>query len=259
MRQPESGHVLHPGKRQAVPPAAAASPLPATPKPPIGVLERGIAILDCFRHDRLRLSLRDFAQLTGLDKATLLRLLGVLVKARMVIRLENGQYAPGPATLHLGMLYRNAFDLGSRLQPVLHAVMLRTGETVAFYVRTGAERVCLLRENTLQEVRHHVEPGTRLPLSAGGASAHILLHYTGDPTPHAPEIVEHGFVITRAERVPEMASIAVPVFEAEGTFLGSLVVMGLASRQSVEAQLQGVAFVREQLQAQGFVTRPPPG
>jgi DNA-binding IclR family transcriptional regulator len=258
MRQPEFGPVLDASLPEAREPAAPVATLPQAPKPPVGVLERGIAILDCFRHDRLRLSLRDFARLTGLDKATLLRLLAVLVKARMVIRLENGQYAPGPATLHLGMLYRNAFDVGSRLQPVLHAVMLRTGETAAFYVRTGAERVCLLRENTVQEVRHHVEPGTRLPLSAGGASAHILLHYTGDPTPHAAEIVADGFVITRAERVPEMASIAVPVFEAEGTFLGSLVVMGLASRQSVEAQLQGVAFVREQLQAQGFVTHPPP-
>jgi DNA-binding IclR family transcriptional regulator len=196
--------------------------------------------------------------LTGLDKATLLRLLGVLVKSRMVIRLDSGQYAPGPAPLHLGMLYRNAFDVSARLQPVLHAVMLMTGETVAFYVRTGAERVCLLRENTSREVRHHVEPGTRLPLAAGGASAHILLHYTGGRTPHARQIADNGYVITRGERVPEMASIAVPVFEREGTFLGSLVVMGLASRQSVEAQLQGVALAREQLEAQGFASHPPP-
>ena len=234
------------------PPAAATRPVP-----PSGVLERGIAVLECFTEERLRMSLRDFAACTGLDKATLLRLLGVLVKARMVQRSENGQYAPGPALLHMGMLYRSTFDVGTRLQPVLHAVMTRTGETTAFYVRSGDERVCLYREITPSEVRHHVEPGTRRDLASGGASAHILLYYTGSPTPHARQIAEHGFVITRAERVPEMASVALPVFEGDGTFLGALVVIGLASRHSPDAQRASVALAREQLAQHGFLSRPP--
>ena len=229
------------------------------PVPPTGVLERGIAVLECFNEERLRLSLRDVAEYAGLDKATLLRLLGVLVKARLVQRSESGLYSPGPALLHMGMLYRNSFDLGSRLQPVLHAVMERTGETTAFYVRSGDERVCLYREMTPKEVRHHVEPGTRRDLASGGASAHILLYYTGSPTPHARQIVEQGFVLTRAERVPEMASIALPVFDGDGDFLGALVVIGLASRHPPEAQLAGVAFAREQLASHGFLTQPLPG
>jgi DNA-binding IclR family transcriptional regulator len=226
------------------------------PRPPAGVLERGIALLECFSQERLRLSLREFAELTGLDKATVLRLLAVLVQKRLVQRLESGQYAPGPALLHLGMLYRSTFDLGERLQPVLRELMRKTGETVAFYVRSGDERVCLYRENSTKEVRHHAEPGTRLPLSAGGSSAHILLHFTGGRTKHAKQIDRDGYVITRGERVPEMASIALPVFEMEGAFLGSLVVMGLASRQSVEAQLKGLEEARRLLALQGFRTRP---
>ena len=125
------------------------------PLPPPGVLERGIAILECFREDRLQLSLRELAELTGLDKATLLRLLGVLQRARMVHRFDSGSYAPGPALLHMGMLYRRTFDLGARLQPLLREVMELTGETTAFYVRSGEERVCLFRENTHKEVRRN--------------------------------------------------------------------------------------------------------
>lgn len=237
-------------------PLASASASPAL-GPPSGVLERGVSILECFREDRLRLSLREIAEFTGLDKATLLRLLGVLQRARMVHRFESGLYSPGPALLHMGMLYRSSFDLGTRLQPVLLAVMQQTGETVAFYVRTGDERVCLYRQNTLKELRHHVEPGTRLPLSAGGASAHVLLHFTGGSTALAGQIEDQGFVITRGERVPEMASIALPVFEGDGGFIGSLVVIGLASRHPVAEQLKGVATAREQLALQGFATRPP--
>lgn len=228
----------------------------STPKPPAGVLERGIAILECFSEDRLRLSLRELAECTGLDKATLLRLLGVLTRARMVHRFESGSYAPGPALLHMGMLYRSTFDLGTRMQPVLHDTMRETGETVAFYVRSGDERVCLFRENTSKEVRHHVEVGTRLRLADGGSSAHVLKAYTGGDTPLSGEIHEKGFAMTRAERVAEMTSVALPVFESDGTFLGALVVIGLASRFSEQAQLHAVEVARRELALQGFATRP---
>lgn len=223
------------------------------------MLERGIAILECFSEDRLRLSLREFAELTGLDKATLLRLLGVLVRARMVHRFDSGSYALGPALLHMGMLYRSTFDLGSRLQPVLHSVMRQTGETVAFYVRSGDQRICLYRENTTNELRHHVEVGTRIRLADGGASAHVLNAFTGGKTPQAAHIYDKGFAMTRSERVAEMASVALPVFESDGSFLGALVVIGLASRHSVEAQRKAVEVMRHALAQQGFSTQPPQG
>ena len=227
------------------------------PNPPSGVLERGLAILQSFREDRLRLSLRELADCTGLDKATLLRLLGVLVKARMVHRFENGSYAPGPALLHMGMLYRSTFDVGARLQPVLREVMQQTGETVAVYIRSGEDRVCLYRENTSKEVRHHVEVGARIPLSEGGASAHVLLAFTGGSTPHQAEIDEKGYAMTRSERVSEMASVALPVFDADGSFLGAMVVIGLASRHNAAAQRRAAEIVRRELALQGFAVQAP--
>jgi DNA-binding IclR family transcriptional regulator len=239
------------------PRTATAAPTVTPPTPPSGVLERGIAILECFSEERLRLQLRELAQLTGLDKATLLRLAGVLVKTRLLHRFDNGSYAPGPALLHMGMLYRRTFDMGSRLQPVLQAVMQQTGETVAFFVRSGDERVCLYRENSSHEVRHHVEVGARVKLDAGGSSAHVLKVFTGGKTPQAEQILRHGFAITREERLPQMASVALPVFDGDGGFLGALVVIGLASRQSATAQRKAVQIARHELQLQGFASRPP--
>lgn len=232
-------------------------PAPQAPTPPSGVLERGIAILECFTEDRLRLQLRELAQLTGLDKATALRLAGVLVRARLLHRFDNGSYAPGPALLHMGMLYRRTFDMGSRLQPVLRRVMEQTGETVAFFVRSGDERVCLYRENSDQELRHHVEVGARVKLADGGSSAHVLKAFTGGQTPHAAQILREGFVITRGERLPQMASVALPVFDGDGGFLGALVVIGLAPRQSAAAQRKAVQVARDELAQQGFASRPP--
>ncbi len=227
------------------------------PKPPSGVLERGITILELFSEERLRLPLRDIAESTGLDKATALRLLGVLVRARLVHRFENGAYAPGPALLRMGMLYRRTFDMGARLQPALQEVMRQTGETVAFFVRDGDERVCLYRENSDNEVRHHVEVGARLALAAGGSSSHVLRYFSGGATPLASDIARDGYAITREERVPGVASVAVPVFDSDGRFLGAMVVIGLASRHGVDAQRMAVDSARHALGLQGFSSQPP--
>lgn len=244
-------------RRISQPASPPAVPSTDRPTPPSGVLERGLCILQSFSEDRLRMGLRELADCTGLDKATLLRLLGVLVRARMVHRFDNGSYSPGPALLSLGTLYRRTFDLDSRMQPVLREVMRQTGETVAFYIRSGDDRVCLYRENTAQEVRHHLEIGTRIPLADGGASAHVLLAFTGGATPHQAEIDAHGYAMTRSERVAEMASVALPVFEADGSFLGSMVVVGLASRHNATAQRRAAQVVKEQLGLQGFSVQAP--
>jgi DNA-binding IclR family transcriptional regulator len=135
--------------------------------------------------------------------------------------------------------------------------MMATGETVAFYVRSGDERVCLYRENSANEVRHHVEVGTRIKLAAGGSSAHVLKVYTGGQTPQAQHIRTEGFALTRSERIDQMASVAVPVFESDGSFLGALVVIGLAPRQSTTAQRKAVQAARRALSAQGFAFRAP--
>lgn len=216
------------------------------PSPPVGVLERGISILECFSESQLRLNLNDLAKKTGLNKATLLRLLNVLIQARMIYRDESGLYSPGASLLHMGMLYRSTFNLGERIQPVLLNVMQKTGETVAFYVRNGDDRICLYRENTIKELRHHVEAGTRIPLKDGGSSAHILKAYTGDDSALSQSIRSKGFAITRSERISGMASVALPVFEV-GNFLGAIVVIGLASRYNIEAQKKAIDLVQKEL------------
>ena len=232
-------------------------PAAERPTPPSGVLERGLVILECFSREQPRLHLREFADHTGLDKATLLRLLGAFLRGGWVQRFEDGRYAPGPAALRLSGIYLSTFNLADRLQPVLGRVMQLTGETVAFYIRSGSERVCLYRDNTPRGVAHHVEVGNRIALSAGGSSAHVLLAYTGDNSPTSRRVRAQGWWMTRNERLPDLASIAVPVFEGDGHFLGALVVIGPSSRQTEASQRKAMKAAVSELAAQGFSTAPP--
>lgn len=237
-------------------PLDASHDVPET-RPPVGVLDRAFAILGCFSEDRLRLHLRDFAEATGLDKATLLRLLGTLARHGYVQRQEDGRYAPGPAPLRLGALYRATSDLSTRMPAVLQRVMQQTGESAAFYTRNGTHRVCLFRVNARRELRHHVEVGDHVPLAEGGSSVHVLMAHTGGSTPRTTAVLARGYAITRAERTPELASVSVPVFEGDGAFLGALAVVGLGSRLTDAALLAAVETARDELRAQGFFAKAP--
>ncbi|WP_338665491.1 helix-turn-helix domain-containing protein [Pararoseomonas sp. SCSIO 73927] len=228
-----------------------ANPAPAT-KPPSGVLDRALLVLACLTNDRPRLHLRELAALTGLDKATLLRILGTYIAHGYLRREPDGRYAPGPAPLRLAALYAATRDITARLMPVLQAVMERTGESAAFYERDGDDRLCLCRVNAPRSLRHQVETGERLPLSAGGAAAHVLLAGTGGATPLAGELQHQGWLSTAGERDPGLASIAIPVRENDGTFLGALVVSGPISRQSAEGFAEARAIASALLREQGF-------
>lgn len=239
------------------------APLPLSPAadtaptPPPGVLERALCVLECFTGQQPRLQLRDLAERTGLDKATLLRLLATFTRYGYVQRFGDGRYAPGPASLRLSGIYLSTFNLTDRLQPVLAQVMQQTEETVAFYIRSGDERVCLYRDNTPRGVAHHVEVGNRIPLADGGSSAHVLLAYTGGSSPEGDEVRAKGYWITRNERLPDLASVAVPVFEGDGRFLGALVVIGPSSRLTRATLTLAVDVARGALATQGFATQGP--
>jgi DNA-binding IclR family transcriptional regulator len=232
-------------------------PLPPTGKPRAGVLERALSILDCFSEERLKLHLREIATLTGLDKATLLRLLATLAQHNYVHRFEDGRYAPGPAHLRLGALYRATTDLGSRLMPVIETVSDRIGETVAFYIRSGDDRLCLYRDNVPRRIRQVVEVGATAPLAQGGGAAHVLLAYTGGEGPRVHEVLASGYCMTRGERAPELTSTVVPVFESDGAFLGALSAGGFVERQSEAQQLAIKDIMIRELLSKGFLVRPP--
>ena len=228
----------------------------SVPKPPVAVLARGLTILECFSEEHLHLELRELAQMTGLDKATLLRLLGTFIEYGYVQRRVDGKYAPGHNLLRLGALYRSTFDLEQRLQPILRTIMQETHESVAFYVREGEMRVCLYRENVSRDVRYVFEVGTRVPLVDGGSASHVLRAFTDGTSPRTEEVLKNGYAITRAERSPELASISVPVSEPHGRLLGAIQITSILNRQTEEQQIAAADIALRTLAENGFDSRP---
>lgn len=198
-------------------------------------VERALSILEAFSQTRARLSLAELAEETGLYKSTILRLAASLERYGYLARDDDGSFRLGPSLWRLGASYRRTFALDDKIRPVLRDLVASTGETASFFVRDGNERLCLYRENSPEAARHHLDEGVRLPLERG-AAGRVLLAYSGSRDEAAKEVLQAGHAISVAERSPDVAAVAVPVFGLYGDFKGALSVSGLVSRFDGEAR-----------------------
>src|SRR6516162_2536238 len=194
-------------------------------KDKVEAVERALAVLNAFHADKPTMTLGEIALATGFYKSTILRLAGSLERLGYLIREERGAFRLGPALWRLGSIYRAGFNLG---------------ETASFYIREGASRVCLFRHNSPQSARHHLDEGAELPLNAG-ASAHVLLAFSDAKGPKAKAVQQRGYDVSLGERDPQVAAVAVPVFDLAGEFRGALAISGLIGRFTAKARQAALA------------------
>ena len=144
-----------------------------------------------------------------------------------VTRRSDGKYQTGPTLLQLGSLAVDRFDLEESVRPILRALSEKTRETASIYVQRGNQRECLYRHEPDRAIRHIVAEGTRLSLDSG-ASGHVIANWAGCSQSNAPK--GEDCVLALGERDPEVAAIAVPLFDVHGAFFGALAVSGLITR-----------------------------
>lgn len=203
----------------------------------VAVIDRACAILFAFRPDDAALTLAELAARTGLYKSTLLRLAGSLIQHRLLLRLDDGRYQLGAATFMLGALYQRSLNLGDILVPLMRELAETSGESVSFYVRDEAVRVCLHRVDSTHAVRFHVREGDVLPLESG-SGGHALMAFGGTPGEPYEKIRKDFYCVSIGERDRETAGISMPVFGVRQSLRGVLTLAGPSSRID-QAFLQG--------------------
>jgi DNA-binding IclR family transcriptional regulator len=195
----------------------------------VDVLDRAFAILFAFRSDDRPLTLNELSVRTGLYKSTLLRLAAALSHHRFLIRLEDGRYQLGSASLSLGAIYQASLNLGDILLPPMRELNDALGEAVSFHVREGDHRVCLYRINARFSVRAQVHQGDVQPLERG-AGGRVLLAFSGSAGEPYETTRRNFSYISCGERDPETSGISVPVFGVQQRLIGALGIVGPSSR-----------------------------
>ncbi|MEL6645406.1 MAG: IclR family transcriptional regulator [Pseudomonadota bacterium] len=207
-------------------------------------VERAMSILMAFSTQTPRLTLADLARETGLHKSTILRLTNSMQIYGFLIRDADGTFTIGASIWRLGLIFRQDFNNGEQVRPILRKLVELTGETASFYVRAGQERVCLYRENSSNLMRFHLEEGMRMALNTG-ASGTVLRHFSGETVADLSVFTEKGTVTSAGAHNPSIASIATPVFDAGGNLRGALAVSGLINRFDETARAQAVPMLED--------------
>lgn len=192
----------------------------------VAAVDRALSILAAFSDGTPALSLAELAQKTGLYKSTILRLITSLEEAGYLRRVGS-KYQLGPQLLHLGSLYQQSFQLGDYLQPELEQLAAQSGESAAFYVRDGQQKICLYRVNATQHVvLRYIQTGYRTEL-ATGASGQVLLAFTEpDPAEEYAAVRHAPLVVSLTRREAGSAAIACPVFGLNQDLQGALTLAG---------------------------------
>lgn len=207
-----------------------------------GVLARAAAILDAVEASPQTTG--DLAKRLGLSASTVYRLVGDMTKHSMLRRGDAGLIHPG-----------DRFGTSSLVElsvPILRRLREGTGESAQLWVVRGSNRLCLVSEDSRQELRASLPAGALLPLGAGSAGHVLSGDFEADD-----ESRERGWWESRSERTPGLTSVSVPV-RRDGRIVAAVCVAGPIERVPTTAGLlwgQAVCDAASEIE-QSLVVRP---
>ena len=211
-------------------------------------VSRALLVLNAFSGDESFVSLAELARRTGMHKPTVLRLARTLEHAHYLVRRDDGAWRLGPSAGLLGARYQAQFDVNTIIEPYLVELSQMSGESASFYVYENQSRSCLLRYEGPRALPQHVRSGEVLPLDRGSAGR-VILAALGEPGAAYDLIRRQGYSVTRGERSATAASVAVVVYGARRSVLGSVSIAGPADRLT-DKQLHAYAPAVMQAAAQ---------
>ncbi len=191
--------------------------------------DRALTLLTAFASGDVSLSLAELAARTGLYKSTALRLLASLEHARLLQRLDNGNYSLGSEIARLSAVYAASFSLERVVLPVLRELVENTGESAAYHVRQGQQRLCLYRVDSPHPIRDHIRAGDVLPMDRGTGGRVLtafdpVLAKSGSAADRKllAAIRERGHYAATGDRLAEVAGISAPVWHSDGSLAAAV-------------------------------------
>lgn len=209
----------------------------------------------CALTDQKHRTLSTIATATGIDKASTLRILQVLVEEGLVLRDEQTkEYRYGQEAFNLAHALQSRQDLKTLSRTSVLRLVSRTEDAVAVLVRSGMQSVCVDREQGAYPIHAStIEVGSRRPLGAGSGSLAILawlddaeielalaqLQKRLDAFPGITikairkEIAaarKRGYTLLADVVVNRMGAIGKPIFGLDGRPVGAISVSALSER-----------------------------
>lgn len=138
---------------------------------------RALDVLELLAARPEAMSHGEIARALRIPKSSLTDLIATLEQRHYVVREGAGtaeRMRLGPAVLGLAGVLLRRTDVTRLAQPVIAALMARTGESAALVLREGAEVVVVCKENCNQPILYSLQLGERGPVNASAGGKAIL-------------------------------------------------------------------------------------
>lgn len=178
-------------------------------------IERGIEILKLLEAGPLGVT--ELANATALPKATVHRLLKTFEAHHWVEFNRAKKYQLSWGILPMAKSFLAFLDVRAIAQPYMVAIRDQLQQSVNLFLAQGDYRICIERVAADKPLRHDIKIGTVYPIFKGAAGK-IFGAYMADfkdtdmSADESSQIRNDGYVVIRGNRVPDAASIAVPIF-----------------------------------------------
>lgn len=244
--------------------------------------ERVLVVLKTLAAEPSGLSLDELSARLGGSKSTVHRAVTLLCRLGLAIRLSRGRYLVGDEFLRLAYLHEGHRAPSDRIDPMLHDLASRFGETTHYASLSGSEVVYQAKVDP-------PEGAIRLTSSVGGrnpayrtAVGKMLLSYrieneteltrwisgtileakTANTIVGIPELMkelaaarQNEYALDDQENEPGVNCIAVPLFAESVTIpTGALSVSALSFRTPLSSLVDSVHEIRSIVHAHGFRT-----
>ena len=147
----------------------------------VRVLDRLVAILNCFQGDRLELGVTELSKILALNKSTVHRLLEALKAHGLVVQdSESQRYSLGLKLFELGSRAVASVDVLEKSKPVLEKLVAETGETAHLCVLDDKEVLYLEKFESPKTLRIPSRVGQRNPAHCTAVGKALLAHLPGE-------------------------------------------------------------------------------
>ena len=199
-------------------------------------LARMLSVLDLFSDQRLHWSAEDISEALGVSLPTSYRYLKTLSDAGLLRRGADAQFTLGPRIVVLDHFIRQADPVLQCAIPFMKELVAQTGFDSVVSSLHGDQLLDTHREYGTAPADLSYGRGRPRPLFQGGAPKVIL---AGLPTDwpsfrrYYSQIRKNGFYFSNGELEANLAAIAVPLQQADGTVIGALSLVTTVQRMAV--------------------------
>lgn len=227
----------------------------------MGTTSKALSLLDFFTLQRPLMGLSELARLSGTNKATCFRLMSELVEHGLAEQVPTTkEYRIGPAVLRLAALREATVPTREAAMPLLQALAVETGETAHMSHLVAGRLVTLaFAYSSTHGMKVMMEDADVLPFHATSSGSAVLAFLPADQvdailsqplaamTEATPQDVAQvrarieaarlrGWAETENTYETDVASVAVPLFDAQGAVQGAVAVAAPAIRMTDDSR-----------------------